>query len=429
MRFIRFGICLLLAFAILAHGAVEVWAESIVEIGAAFLFVLWSIVLYRDPEIEIKWQPLNWPLLGIIVIGAAQLIFHGTISPYLTWAELLRVTAYFLLLFLCTQVFREKAELRMLVWFLVVFGFLAGLFAIIQFFTSNGKLYWIRELAAGGAPYGPYVNRNHFAGFMELVAPLGLSLLVLRGTRREQVPLVGLFVMVSVGSLFLSASRGGITVFLCELVLLAGMAWVGRSGNMRLGAVALVLLAACALIAWLGVGEVMQRFAQVRSGEVTSSRRVGIVKDSWRIFRDHPWKGTGLGTFVAAFPKYESYYDGKVVDHAHNDYVETISDLGIPGAICGLAFLIILIGRALSKILARQSSFSLAFHIGAFVACCGLLVHGLVDFNLHIPANAFLFFVQAFLATAPVLESTVSQGSRGHSRSSRSRSVEFAMEE
>lgn len=429
MRFIRIGICVLLAFAILAHGAVEVWAESILEIGTAFLFLLWTFLLFRDPEIEIRRQPLNWPLLGILAAGAAQLIFHGTVSTYLTWAELLRVTAYFLILFLCTQAFREKAELRVLVWFLVAFGFLVGLFAIIQFFTSNGKIYWVRELAAGGAPFGPFVNRNHFAGFLELTAPLGLSLLVLRGTRKEQVPLVGLFVMVSVGSLFLSASRGGIAVFLCELVLLAGMAWLARSGNVRLGAVALVLLAACALVAWLGAGEMMQRFAQVRTGEVTANRRVEIVKDTWRIFRDHPWKGTGLGTFVAVFPKYESYYDGKVVDHAHNDFMETISDLGIPGAICGLAFLIILAGGAFSKILEHQSSFSLAFHIGAFVACCGLLVHGLVDFNLHIPGNAFLFVVQAYLATAPALGATAGRRSQRHSRSSRSRFEEVEMEE
>ncbi|MGH9703902.1 MAG: O-antigen ligase family protein, partial [Candidatus Acidiferrales bacterium] len=295
MKLIRFGICLLLVFAVLAHGAVEVWSESILEIGAAFLFVLWAVQLLRDSEQEIRRQPLAWPLLGVIVIGAAQLIFRGTISSYLTWAELLRVTAYFLLLFLCTQVFREKAQLRMLAWFLVVFGFLVAVFAIAQFFTSNGKLYWIRELAAGGAPFGPYVNRNHFAGFMEMIAPLGLALLVLRGTRKEQVPLMGFFVMVSVGSLFLSASRGGITVFLCELVLLAGMAWVGRSGNVRVGAVVLVLLAACALVAWLGVGEIMQRFSQVRTGEVSSTRRFEIVKDSLKIFRDHPWRGTGLG--------------------------------------------------------------------------------------------------------------------------------------
>ncbi|MGH9704144.1 MAG: O-antigen ligase family protein, partial [Candidatus Acidiferrales bacterium] len=142
-----------------------------------------------------------------------------------------------------------------------------------------------------------------------------------------------------------------------------------------------------------------------------------------------PWRGTGLGTLVAAFPKYETYYDGKVVDHAHNDYVETISDLGIPGAICGVAFLIIFVGSSLSKILERQSSFSMAFHVGAFVGCCGLLIHGLVDFNLHIPANAFLFFVQAFLATGPVLEPTVSQRSRRHSRSSRRESIAIEVEE
>jgi len=395
------------------------------SIGAAILFLLWGIFIFRDPELEITWQPLNRPLLGLVLMGSAQLLFHGTVYSYLTWAELLRVTAYFLLFFLSTQAFREKADLRGVVWFLIVFGFGVGLFGIIQFFTFNGKLYWIRELAMGGSPFGPYVNRNHFAGFMELIIPLGLALLVFRGAKRELVPLAGLFTMVSVGALFLSASRGGITSFVVELILLAFLAWMRHSGKLRLGTSALVLLAACAMISWLGMGEVVQRYSQIRPGEVSAGRRVSILKGTWRIFLDHPWKGTGLGTLVAVYPRYESLYDGKVVDHAHNDYVELLAEAGIPGALCGLGFLVLLIGGAFSRLRAEQSSFSLAFHVGAFVACCGLLVHGFVDFNLHLPSNAFLFLLQACLATAPILQSSEGHRSSRHSRSSARHSEEF----
>jgi O-antigen ligase len=338
MKLIQFGICLLLAFAVLAHGTVEVWSESVLEIGAALLFLFWAILVFLNPEIEITWNSLSWPLLCFIAIGLGQRGFHGTVYPYLTQRELLRLAAYFLLFFLAAQGFRDRESLRTFVWFLLFFGFVVALFAIVQYFTFNGKIYWFRQLTAGGSPFGPYVNRNHFAGFMELIVPLGLSMLVLRGVRREQTPLVGLLTDVVVGSLLLSASRGGIASFVCELGLLALLMWSRGSGKVRVGAAALALLVAGVLVTWLGVGEVAARFTQLRPGEISASRRTGMLRDTWHILLDHPWKGTGLGTLVAVYPQYESMYDGKVVEHSHNDYVEMLAETGIPAASAGWLF-------------------------------------------------------------------------------------------
>lgn len=403
MKMIRVGICLLVAFAVLAHGAVEVWSESILEVGAGLLFLLWGVLTFLEPSAEIRWNALNWPLLALIAYGLAQFGFGWTAYAYLTRAELLRWLAYGLLFFLAAQVFRERAQLRAFAWFLMFLGFAVGLFAIVQYFTFNGKLYWFRELAEGGLPFGPYVNRNHFAGFMELITPLGLALLVFRGVRRDLVPLTGLFTIVQIGALLLSASRGGIASFGFELGVLVLLVWLRRAGRVRLGLVAMVLLAAAALIAWLGVGRVLERFSQIRPGEVSMGRRVGMFKDTWRIFLDHPRTGTGLGTLVAVYPQYERTYDGKTVDHAHNDYVEALAETGLPGGLCGLAFVVLLFRGALSKLEDKQSHFSLALHAGALVACAGLLVHSFVDFNLHIPSNALLFLLQASLATSPTL--------------------------
>lgn len=403
MKTIRVGICFLLAFATLAHGAVEVWSESILELGAALLFALWGIRTFWDPPKEIRWNPLNWPLLALIAYGLAQCALGWTAYAYLTRSELLRLVAYFLLFFLAAQVFRERAQLRAFVWFLLFLGFAVGLFAIIQFFTSNGKLYWFRELAEGGLPFGPFVNRNHFAGFVELIAPVGLALLVFRGVRRDLVPLTGLFTIVQVGALFLSASRGGIVSFGFELAVLVVLVWVLRAGRLRLGAVAMVLLAAVTLIAWLGIGQAIERFSQIRSGEVSLGRRVAMFKDTWRIFEDHPGTGIGLGTLVIVYPQYETTYDGRIVEHAHDDYVEALAETGLPGGLCGVAFLFLLFREALSRLEEKQSPFSLALHAGGLVACAGLLVHSFVDFNLHIPSNALLFLLQAFLATSAAL--------------------------
>ena len=402
MRAIRVGICVLVAFTVFAHGAVEAWSEAVLEIGAAVLFLLWGALGFQRGEVELRWRPLGWPLLGFGTFVLLQYVARLTVYPYLTQIELLKVAAFLLLFFLAGQVFRTTKEWAGFVWFLLVLGFAVSVFGIIQHFTFNGKLYWLRELRYGGIPFGPYVNRNHFAGLVELLVPPGLAILVLRGVRRDQLPLVALFTLMPVGALFLSASRGGIASFLVQLGLLAILVWARRGEKKPLVAGAVVVLLGVMLVAWLGVGRALERFSKFESLEVSEGRRLAMVQDTWRIFLDHPWVGTGLGTLVAVYPRYESYYDGKVVDHTHDDYIEVLADTGVVGGFFCLLFVVRLFRSGLANLRSSHSSLDLALHIGALVACAGLLVHGVLDFNLHIPSNALVFFLQAALASSAV---------------------------
>jgi len=404
MTAVRIGLCILFAFSVFAHGVVEVWSESILEIGASLLFITWVFLAYRDSEMTIQWNPLNWPFLGFIAIGLLQLALHWTANAFFTRVELLRFTAYFIVFFLCTQAFRERGDLVRLTWFLVLLGFSVGLLGIIQFFTSPDTIYWIRSLPEGGTVFGPYVNRNHFAGFVELVAPVGLALLVFRGMRRELFAITSLLTIIPVGALILSGSRGGIVCFALEVAVLALLARTrkGLRGATMI-AVAFVGLASIALIAWLGAEKAIERFSKTRIGDVSRSRRASMFRGAEQIFLDHPVKGIGLGTIVTVFPRYDAGYDGLVVDHVHNDYIEALAETGILGGLCGVAFLWLLFTGARRSFVAEQGHFSTALHAGAIAAVCGILLHSFVDFNLHIPSNAILFLLQAYLATSPPL--------------------------
>jgi O-antigen ligase len=130
-----------------------------------------------------------------------------------------------------------------------------------------------------------------------------------------------------------------------------------------------------------------------------------MVRAAAHIFRDHSVTGTGLGSLVAVYPRYEILYDGLVVDHVHNDYMELLAEMGVLGGLCGLAFLWVLFRDARKSFTAEQGHLSRAVHAGAIAALCGLLLHSLVDFNLHIPSNALLFLLQAHLATTSPLPS------------------------
>ena len=401
MSAIRSGVCVLVAFAVLAHGAVEPWSEAVLEIGAAVLLIIWSWNVWKNKDLKVVWNPLLGPLLGFWLVSAFQLATGLTAVSFLTRIELLKYSALLALFFLCVQSFKTRAQWRGYVWFLLSLGFAVSLFAIVQHFTFNGKLYWVRELRYGGIPFGPYVNRNHFAGLMELIIPPGLAIQILGAERRDQLPLITLFTLLPIGALFLSASRGGIVGFVAEVCFLVAILIAARRrGKKVMIAGALIVTLAVILVSWLGVGRALDRFATYKKLEVTEARRGEMLRDSLHIFRDHPVIGTGLGTLQEVFPLYESFYDGLIVNHSHNDYAEALAETGIVGGLCGLAFIVVLAWMAWKILAVEKDPQGFAHHVGALVACLGLLVHAGVDFNFHIPSNALIFLLQAALATS-----------------------------
>jgi O-antigen ligase len=403
MSAIRAGLCLTIAFSVLAFGAVEAWSASILEISAAVLLLLWSILALQERELKIQWNPLNWPLLGFLSIGILQLLFHGTAYAFLTRLELLRLTAYFIVFFLSAQVFRKREDFVALAWFLILFCFGVSLLGIIQHFTSDKEIYWMSSLNIQGDSFGPFVNRNHFGGFVELTLPVGLGLMLFRGIAGELIPLVTVLTIVPVSALALSGSRGGIVGFVFELCILAVLAKRGPPRERpRMRALAIVALAALILVAWIGAGKAIQRFSTARE-DLSVSRRVSMFRGAAGVFFSNPITGAGLGTLVAVYPRYETVYDGHVVEHVHNDYIEALAETGIAGGICGVAFLLLLFRGARKGFQSERSRLGRGLRAGAIAAVSGLLLHSFVDFNLHIPSNALLFILQVFLATSEPL--------------------------
>jgi len=419
MTFLRVGLCALIIFAVAAHGGVEDWARAVLETGVAFLFLIWALRFYYNEQERPAFSPLLPPLALFFLVGLSQWFFRATVSPYSTRIELLLLLATLLFLFLGVQVFRTLQDWRSFVWFGMGFGFLVSVFGILQHLTLNGKLYWVRELRYGGIPFGPYVNRNHFAGLMELLIPLALVPLVLGKVRRERLAVVALFAVMPITALFLSASRGGIVSFCVQFALLVYLLLRRRGLAKRLLAVSAVLLAALMIVTWLGVGRILQRFSSLQTLEVTEGKRAAMRKGAWHIFLDHAFIGTGLGTLQIVYPPYETLYDGKVVDHAHNDYLEALAETGVLGGLCCAWFLGVLFLKSFSLFRQSDFSFPVALQLSGIVACVGFLVHALVDFNFHIPSNLWLFFLMAHLATTQIEQTSSIPPAHRHRHSSR----------
>ena len=426
MRLVRVGICVLLAFGVLAFGAVEEWSQAVLEVGAALLLVLWAARLYRRESEQLMIPTEFLPLCAFALVVLAQWIFHLTESRYYTRSDLQLLTLYMIVVFLMSQAYSRTSHWRGYLWFLMSLGFLVSIFGILQHLTFNGKLYWFRTMRFGGLPFGPYVNRNHFAGFAEMVIPAALVPLVLGKVRRERLFLVALFAVVPMVALLLSASRGGIVSLVVQIVMLGLLLLVRkiRGRNVMVGGI--VVLVAVMMVSWIGVQQVLQRFSGIQTLEVSAGKRTAMRQDTWRLFLAHPVIGTGLGTFEMVFPPYDSVYDGKVVNHAHNDYLEALAETGVLGGICCALFIGVVLVNSLKGLAELGTSFGAALNLSGLIACVGILVHSLVDFNLHIPANALLFFVSAHVATAR-LEPTVPRVPDSQGQSARGKRIRKQM--
>lgn len=418
---IQFGIIALLVFAPLAFGSVEVWARSVVELAVFGLAGL-RLVGYGFGRNTTAGLPGPVAVLLALFAGWAlvQLAAPTSLYPRGTRGALVLGSAYVALFALVVSTVRTESEIRRLTLALIVTGFGVALFAILQKYAWNGKIYWLRTVAAGGSPTGPFVNRNHFAGYMEMLIPLAVGYTVsefagapamgdtawrrfvdrLTHERSNRFVLLLFMTLVMSASLVLSLSRAGIVSFIAALVLIGAVLGLGRTA--KRWALLPVALAALLLIslAWFGLGPLIDRYRTLMDlpDDRSMTGRVAVWKDAVKIAEDHPYMGSGPGTFGAVFPEYKTVPDPVFYEHAHNDYVQLLAETGTVGFGLGLGTLGFLGGFLLAGGRARRNPRARALLLGVATGMAAILIHGLSDFNFHIPANAALFAVLSGLA-------------------------------
>ena len=391
----------LLAFAPLAFGAVEFWSIALVELLAVVLAVSWIIAGVRRQELRLELNSLVWAALGLLAWVGLQLILGRTIDRAITRACLLLLFCYFLVFLVVSNEQWSPRWIRRLAVAIASIGFAIALFGIAQFFTWNGRLYWIRTIREG-SPFGPYVNHNHFAGLMEMTFPIAVGLVFSRKLAPVWRALLAFFAVVMALATLMSLSRGGMVGL--ALGVLAFIYFFARRRGVRPLLLRGSLLGALvvAWLMWLGAGPVLDRIFTLRglNQEASFQSRLVVSKDTLRIIHDHPFTGTGLGTFPLAIPAYLSSYTGLEWDKTHDDYVQLLSEVGLIGFAFAVWWIVGLFHSVLTRVRDQTKPLS-TLRLGAFCGCFSLLIHSFVDFNLQIPANAMFFVVLAALATRP----------------------------
>ena len=391
----------------MAFGAVQPWAWASLAVIAGLLLILWAVAQVGKQTATVMWSPLYIPAFGFFVLGLVQYFGHLTQDPIGTREALTKLATDLILFFTAGQLLRisPKGVLRGFGFVVTIFAFSVGLFAIIQFFSSGGLIYWSVKTTSE-VTFGPYVNHNHYAGLMEMLIPIAAVNFLVWPHSSPLRPLLGFALLVPVSSLLLSGSRGGFIALCVEIAIL--IAILLRYAPLPIQGLWIPLLgvfitAAMLVLFWLDSGRVSSRLATLAKlpmrPEVTLAERWVASRDSLPILVDHPWTGTGLGTFEDIFPRYQSFATDLTWDHAHDDYVEALAETGLMGGFFIATAMVLFLRVAFKGLRERLRHSEGWYQLGAILGCCGLLVHALVDFNFHIPANAAWFAVCAAMAT------------------------------
>jgi O-antigen ligase len=401
-------LCVLLVFGVLAFGAVENWSTSILEIGSALLLTLWMLTQVQSAAVQVKWSPLYLPMFTFGLLIAFQITFNLTAYRYATLLAGLQYLAFCALLFVAMQITGDERSAKIVLSGLGLFGVALAGFAICQDLSSNGKLYWLRMPSQGGSIFGPYVNHNHYAGLMEMLAPLLLVLSLGRLLRGAARALAGFATVLMAASIVLSRSRAGTISLLAELVFFW---WIAsrtrRRIRMRYGML-LMVSSVLIFLAWIGSEAMWQHL-----GDLQDATRLAILRDSLRMVRLKPVSGWGLGTFPTVYPAYRSFYTDLFVNAAHNDYLQALVETGAVGLGCVVWFIVALYRRG-HRMADWTQHWSGALRVATLTGCTGLLVHSAFDFNLQVPANAALFFVFSAIACNETRRSSSQMVCDGH---------------
>lgn len=399
------GLGMVLVFSVLLFGSTEPWSEFILQCGAATLFLLWAVRRVVDGSLELRSSPLYLPVLAFAVLVAVQLLAGVSAYPYATLQESLRYLAYGLLMFVATQCFRNREQVQRFVSGMSFFGFLLAVFAIVQGMTWNGKLYWVRQPRFSAWSYGPYVNHSHWAGLMELLTPLPLALMMSRRTNLAHKLLLGFASLIMASTIFLCGSRGGMAAFAVQVILGTALLLLRGRSSERLRDLAILAVIGVVFLAWVGGSRVGDRIESAYSadggtmGNTLDARfRFALFKDTLSMAKARPIAGWGLDCFTRVFPMFQTFYTDRFVNAAHNDYLQLLAETGVIGFGIMLWFLVAMFRSALRRRV--PPGFVSSAKLAAFVGCAGILAHSLVDFNMHVTANAAMFYVLAALAAA-----------------------------
>lgn len=479
-------VLLTLGLVQLAFGGVFVWSYS--RMTAALLGLAIITMLVRFVRLFIDAKPMALPgpvfllpfvflflgftqviplppgLVGILsperLLQVDQLAGIGavdphswitlSIAPHTTWLWMARLASYITAFVLVVYSVRSRKRAIAIILVLAGFALFQIFYGSVQAYSHTPRIWWwVKDLHESFVS-GTYFNRNHLAGFLEIVLPLWLGftfwmvhLHAMRklpkkvveaaeksrhrrrrvkadspryyswrkiGLRQKLVSLasrlerqarpaacytVGAVLFVG---LLLTGSRGGILAFIASLIVMGVLMLFFKKFNVRVKALAVLVGFSLVLGLFIGMEQTMERFEQ----EEGLYHRIAISRSVLPTVGDYAVTGAGLGNFRQPYLAHSlPRYGGRIeLIYAHNDWLQIAVEAGIPGMILSAAGFFALLFWGFRRWRRRHDIFILGVGLGLLAGIISLGLHSLTDFNMQIPANAMTFAIAIGLLAA-----------------------------
>ncbi len=337
----------LLFYGILTLWVQERWAWSLFQAG------MFALAAWRGYRLSLAAIPLAAATLWSLL----QLTFGTTVSRGSTFDAALDWFTFLVVFAIGSEVLADARVRQQFLRMAALFGGALAIVSVAQQYTSHGKVFWLFASGFSTDVLGPFVNRNQFAAWVELLLPVALYF--------RLWPVAGVLFL----SVAASASRAGFTLAAVELI-------VGVAITTRRRIVLVPIAAAVMTAGWYGL--------HTRFG-APETLRMEAVRATLQMIADRPWTGYGLGTWSTVYPRYASFDPGVFLNQAHNDWLQWAAEGGVPMVLCMAVFTALLWRRAIPSI----------YGLGTVA----LLLHALVDYPMQQrPALAAWFFAIAAAA-------------------------------
>jgi O-antigen ligase len=407
--------------------------EHLPLLGLAMIVTLAYAFVLHEQLAARPWigspQPLWREAAETLGMPIAPSVSIARNEPFLALgAPLANMLALMCSFVVCIDRDRARQLLLVVAWSGVAY---AG-YGIAAYLSDPTHVLWL-EAPAGHTLSSTFQYRSTAAVYFGSCAGLWL-LFVLQHLRRRlpldsiywrsapslllsELPILStIMLLICLAAMLMTYSRAGVALsFMALAVAFAGFFYrdLRRRGSIGAG----LVFGGLAVFFFLEVlgGNVIQRF---ETEGFVDPGRLETYRSTVRLIADHPWFGTGLGTFVWSFPAYRSGVSmWGVWEFAHSTPLELAGDLGLPlTGLIGLGWLFVLVVLVRGVRTRRNDRIAPA---GALTLAVLFLAHSFIDFSPQNPGYAIVVFAVVGAGLAQSFSSHNANGERINSAQNR----------